>query len=323
MMSLPTALGAFDIDMATRTTPSVGMEGHIQFLPDPTGPYSTQIGLIQVVNVTDLRTGAPDDWSTTPEADRMTLMTTGLHGAPPGWFLDTITATAPQGSNRGPNYLESFGESVGHNEYGWLRSPTDWHAASIYDYPGGWTYDASLEFETVAKATDTQTVYGALHWGFEIRSGAVTAEYAHAFDAQSSTFEEALERFRGFYTHEPIVLYFDTNVDTPLPGEDAKIAGVLDYLSRYPDVRLEIDGYADERGRPAHNSDLSLRRASNVESLCTAMGIDASRIDPVAGHGATTEFSAGSPAAHAGTWRANRRVVISFYRTASTPIVMP
>jgi outer membrane protein OmpA-like peptidoglycan-associated protein len=331
MMSLPTALGGFEIEMATRAVPRVGMEGNLRFLPDPTGPYSTQIGLIQVVNIADIggsttTPGSPLDWrrdGTGAEAGRMDLMTTGADNAPQGWFVDSQTAAHTRGSSVGPNYIEQWGVAPPRNEFGWLRSPTDSHPASLYDYPSSGWPNLNFDFETVAKATDTQTIYGSLEWGFQIRSGAVGSEYARAFDAESATFNEALERFRGYYTHEPIVLYFDTDVDTPIAGEATKVADVLDYLGRYPDVRIQIDGYADERGTVAHNLGLSSRRAANVKGLCVALGIDASRINPPVGRGETTGFSAGSPTAHAGTWRANRRVVISFERTASTPIVMP
>ena len=328
MQSLPTALGGFEIEMETRSTPRVGMEGHIRFLPDPSGPYSARIGLIQVANVTDVggsttTPGAPLDWRNDgvgAEAGRMDLMTTGTANAPQGWFVDTRTDLLARGSSAEPYYLEPYGESVGHNEHGWLRSPTDVKNASIYDYPSTPHPDIDYDFETVAKAGDTQTIYGSLDWGFQIRSGAVQSEYAEAYDAESATFNEALERFRGYYAHEPIVIYFETAQDTPIPGEEAKISGVLDYLSRYPDVMVRIEGYADERGSVALNNDLSRRRALNVERIAVSLGIDPTRIEYAVGWGETDEFAAGS---NAGTWRANRRVVMSFARTASTPINMP
>jgi outer membrane protein OmpA-like peptidoglycan-associated protein len=332
MMSLPTALGGFEIDMATRGAPlAAGMEGHIRFLPDPSGPYSTQIGLIQVANLTDMAgttavPGSPIDWNRIgagTEAGRMDLMTTGAGTASHGWFVDTQTATHARGSGIGPNYIEQWGitppGSLRRNEFGWLRSPTDVRETSLYDYPSA-SFNANFDFETVAKATDTQSVYGSLEWGFQIRAGLVSHEYAQAASAESATFNEALERFRGYYTHEPIVLYFDTDIDTPIAGEDTKILGVLGYLSRYPDVRVQIDGYADERGTVAHNADLSLRRGLKVQSLCIAFGIDPGRIDTPIGWGETTTFSPGSPNRAVGSLRANRRVVISFERTASTPI---
>jgi outer membrane protein OmpA-like peptidoglycan-associated protein len=101
-------------------------------------------------------------------------------------------------------------------------------------------------------------------------------------------------------------------------GEEAKISGVLDYLGRYSDVQVRIEGYADDRGSVLLNNDLSLRRAENVRALAIALGISASRIEYAVGWGPTDQFAAG---ASAGTRRANRRVVMSFVRTASAPIV--
>jgi outer membrane protein OmpA-like peptidoglycan-associated protein len=327
MQSLPTALGGFEIEMETRAAPRPGLEGRIRFLPDPAGPYSARIGLIQIANVADVAgttttPGAPLDWSrvgTGGEAGRMDLMTTGTDGAPQGWFVDTRTDILARGTSSEPHYLEPYGESAGDNEYGWLRSPTDVKNASLWDYPSA-GIDSDFEFETVAKAADTQNIYGSLEWGFGIRSGAVQNEHVESFDLESATFNEALERFRGYYAHEPLVIYFDTAQEMPIPGEEAKISDVLDYLSRYPDVMVRIEGYADERGSVALNNDLSQRRAENVERIAAGQGIDPSRIEYAVGWGETDAFAAGG---NAGTWRANRRVVISFARTASTPIVMP
>jgi outer membrane protein OmpA-like peptidoglycan-associated protein len=331
MSTMPTALGWFEIDMATRAAPRPGMEGHIRFAPDPSGPYSAQIGLVQIVNVTDIpgRTtptaGAPVDWNRVGgggERGRQDLMTrTTLTGPPAGWFVDAQTAAHAAGSDPGPNYIEQWGLSTPtatrRNYFGWLRSPTDWQETSLYDYPW-FSFDVDFQFETVAKATDTQAIYGALEWGFGIRSRVVQGEYARAVDTESATFTTALERFRGYYTHEPIVLYFDTSADTPMGGEVAKIAGVLDYLGRYSDVQVRIEGYADDRGSILLNNDLSQRRADNVRALAIALGISASRIEYAVGGGPTDQFAAG---ANAGTRRANRRVVMSFVRTASAPIV--
>jgi len=334
MQSLPTALGGFEIDMVTKAAPDTpGMQGHIRFLPEPTGPYSAQIGLIQTVNFTDVggQTGAPGspvDWTNVlaaagvgAEAGRMELMTTGANAAPEGWMVDANTAGQERTAEVGPNYIEHWVSSAPSNQFGWLRSPTDIQQTSLYDYPRT-PFDWDFDFETVAKATDTQAIYGALEWGFGIRSGVVQNEYVQAFDTESATFNEALERFRGYYTHEPIVLYFETGIGVPIAGEEAKIAGVLDYLNRYPDVQIRIDGHADERGSRGLNEDLAEQRALSVQGIATSMGIDASRIEWAVGWGETTEFSPRG-GANEGSWRANRRVVMSFARTASTPIVMP
>jgi outer membrane protein OmpA-like peptidoglycan-associated protein len=233
--------------------------------------------------------------------------------------VDTQNANKDRISNAGPNYIEQWGLAPPLNQFGFLRSPSDLQAASLYDYPSS-PFDTDFQFETVAKATDTQSIYGALHWGFGIRSGALVAEYARTMPMESTTFNEALERFRGYYTHEPVVLYFDTNIDTPMTGEAAKLTGVVEYLRRYPDAIAHLDGYADERGSIALNDELSLRRAESVQRMLTLLGVDPLRVALTMGWGRTTAFAAGRTS---GRLQANRRVVITFVRTASTPIVMP
>ena len=161
----------------------------ITFNPLPTGPYSADIGLIQAINITDqaARTnptaGLPLDWRNVTdintgvqgtEAGRMEMMTQGTPGgAPAGWNIDSLPSATPRGGNIGPNYIEHFGNVT---QFGWLRSPTDVGPASLFDFPQA-SFDADFDFETVAKGTDNQTVYGSLFWGFGIRTGAVVGSW--------------------------------------------------------------------------------------------------------------------------------------------------
>ena len=60
--SMPVTLGVFDINMITQAGGGgalPGMRGTISFDPDPDGPYSSEIGLIQAINITDVA-GATD-----------------------------------------------------------------------------------------------------------------------------------------------------------------------------------------------------------------------------------------------------------------------
>jgi len=344
--TLPVTLGEFQVSLVTQVagpTNNAGLMGTVAFDPDPNGPYSAEIGLVQAVNVTDVRgttnrnPGGPLDWSNdvpggaNPEAGRMELMTDGSGSAAPGWFIDSSTANNPRGSGANPNYIEQFNSPPPVNQYGWLRSPDDHGPTSLWDFPNS-PHDVNFDFETVAKGTDNQTVYGSLFWGFQIRSNAVAAgsEYARAQDGASAIFEEALERFRGYFVHEPVVLYFDTNSDTPIAGEETKLADLRDYFDRYPDVTCALFGYADVRGGEAYNADLAQRRADSVENLLLLEGIGLDRITGSFGIGETEEFSQhgtalGSPQPRsAGRLRANRRVEISFeHNVSGYPIVMP
>ena len=133
---------------------------------------------------------------------------------------------------------------------------------------------------------------------------------------------------------DTIVLY-DENTgvaveDIPLAGEEAKLADIPDYLDRYPDVTVGVQGNADVRGSEAGNWDLSQRRADAVAGLLAQIGIDPGRIAYVSGFGETDMYSEHGTAPGArqprdeGRLRANRRVVLEFSHSVSNhPIVMP
>ncbi|WP_437661454.1 OmpA family protein [Sorangium sp. So ce1182] len=66
----------------------------------------------------------------------------------------------------------------------------------------------------------------------------------------------------------------------PLPQEQLELRAVVDCLlsSNLKDVKIELVGRADPRGKQAYNQDLSLRRATRVKELLVKEGISADRI---------------------------------------------
>ena len=52
-------------------------------------------------------------------------------------------------------------------------------------------------------------------------------------------------------------------------------------LRDYPEVKIEIQGHTDSKGKPAYNQDLSQRRADAVRDYFIAKGIDADRLTSV------------------------------------------
>tara|TARA_B100000686_G_scaffold354279_1_gene463684 strand:+ start:1015 stop:1569 length:555 start_codon:yes stop_codon:yes gene_type:complete len=53
------------------------------------------------------------------------------------------------------------------------------------------------------------------------------------------------------------------------------------WLRQYPNIRVTIEGHADERGTREYNLALGERRAQSVRSYLTALGIDGSRITTI------------------------------------------
>ncbi len=354
---------------AVNTPPThSGLDGFIRFIPDSTAPNSNSIAMIQIFKLTDLG-GADVDPATMPpeQAQRGALGQPGLkteddaaRGVEGGFATDVHHQAnvgqppVPQGTPlsmrfpfqpAGPGAVNTVGQTPGPRggiggvvgqTPGFKRSndPADIRSAVMYDQPGvaDPSFNLNFSFETVAQGEDTMINYGAVSWGFGLRAGRVVDERISFQDTESATFDEAQERHRDFYVHEPVTFYFAFDSDVLSATEAAKIDTFIAYLGRNTDVRLSLDGFADIRGgASAHNLDLSLRRAQAVEAALLARGIAADRIDPLviglgASSAATTDAGTGDIGGNAAVGadqtreanrQFNRRVVLTFERTAT------
>ncbi len=72
---------------------------------------------------------------------------------------------------------------------------------------------------------------------------------------------------------------FDTDRDTITPASTQTLDAAVEALAKFPSVRVEISGHTDSQGAPAHNLDLSQRRADAVKKYLVGHGIDASRVE--------------------------------------------
>ncbi|QLE51919.1 DUF4157 domain-containing protein [Nostoc sp. C057] len=327
----------------------------IRFKPKTTAPYSNQIGLIQIVRLTNA-TGTNVEPQSLPAASGASLRTTAdaTTGVEGGYFTDALHNDAPAHGGTGTNAAAGsalpaqypFGNDPAQPNpatpglsrpsssgasgatIGYKRSddPTDIKAAELTDAPGG-AGEFNFDFQTVAKGEDTMTTYGALHWGFQIRAGKVENDHASAQDAQSATFDAALQKHQDFYVHEPVIFYFDFDSDQLSSSETGKIDTFLDYLRRFPDVKVTPEGFADRRGGASgHNLDLSLRRAQAVGAALRAKGVAEAQISAVTiGSGSTEDFTPDATTNQdtEANRRGNRRVVLSFQHVPAAAPAAP
>jgi outer membrane protein OmpA-like peptidoglycan-associated protein len=333
--SFPVTQGIFEMGMETQdgavagTGPS-GLKGTIQFVPSKDSPYSNHIALQQIVKLSDAG-GANVNPVSLPTATGAEIRTKedkagGVEG---GFFTDVLhndafgtKKDAPKGQFLSLNYPFS---STGSQVLGFKRSEeaSDIKAAELFDFPGTADKTAKIDFsfETVAKGTDSGNVYGAVKWAFGLRDGKVTNEDGpHVDDVASPTFNSAVEKHQDFYVHEPTVFHFGFDSDELESGEEGKInTSLLDYLRRFPDVRLSLRGFADQRGNAAYNKQLSVRRGNRVAQAYIAAGVSADRINPIAGKGATTSFTpdAVGDQDREANRQGNRTVVCEYEHTAS------
>ncbi|KQT31825.1 peptidoglycan-associated lipoprotein [Sphingomonas sp. Leaf412] len=90
---------------------------------------------------------------------------------------------------------------------------------------------------------------------------------------------------------------------------DSTARAILDtqaaWLQRYPDVRVQLEGHADERGTREYNLALGDRRANSAKNYLAARGVSPSRITTIS-YGKERPLALGSDEE---SWAQNRRAV--------------
>lgn len=74
-------------------------------------------------------------------------------------------------------------------------------------------------------------------------------------------------------------VYFDTDEYVIRADAQPVLAAQAQWLSRYPAVRVRIEGNADERGTREYNLALGARRANAVRDFLVSNGVSGSRIE--------------------------------------------
>lgn len=101
------------------------------------------------------------------------------------------------------------------------------------------------------------------------------------------------------------VIYFDTdrfNIDA---GDAEALQSQAQWLSRYPNKMVRIEGHADERGTRDYNLALGERRANSAKNYLVSLGVATSRITVIS-YGKERPAAMGS---NETAWAQNRRAV--------------
>ena len=100
-------------------------------------------------------------------------------------------------------------------------------------------------------------------------------------------------------------ILFDTdrfNVDVE---DQATLQRQAQWLARYPNAGVTVEGHADERGTRDYNLALGERRANSAKNYLVSIGVDSSRIQTVS-YGKERPSALGSDEQ---SWAQNRRAV--------------
>lgn len=258
------------------------------------------------------------------------------------------TTPGPRGGVGGIGNLSAGGLTPG-----FKRSdlPEDIRSVAMNDTPGA-NGNVDFSFETVVRGEDTNTFYTGVNWGFTVHDGTITNERSAVMAGFSATFNNAMDRFRDFYVHEPVVIYFAFDHDDIGAAEMAKITGLAGYLTRNPQVVMTLDGFADVIGNVNYNIGLSERRVRSVRTALTTTypAVTAAQVvsntvvpgrGPTGGHGESTGATDATSEVPAGTGdqggnaangrdqnreanrQFNRRVTITFSHPTGTGPAAP
>lgn len=123
----------------------------------------------------------------------------------------------------------------------------------------------------------------------ELRAEALEAQ-AQAYQSRAQELEQTLlsmesevASLKAERTEAGIVLtlediLFDVNKADLKPGADRTLDRVAEFLNKYEDRELEINGYTDATGSEEYNEDLSAQRAQSVQEALVERGVSSNRI---------------------------------------------
>lgn len=102
-------------------------------------------------------------------------------------------------------------------------------------------------------------------------------------DAQAADLQRQINQLEAEITDRGLVLtlgdlLFATDRSVLEPGADRHLQNLVEFLQRYPERRVEIEGHTDNVGASSYNLGLSQRRAESVLDYLTQRGIDSERL---------------------------------------------
>ena len=100
-------------------------------------------------------------------------------------------------------------------------------------------------------------------------------------------------------------IHFGTDMYNIHPESQPILDSQAQWLAKYPNVRITIEGHCDERGTREYNLALGDRRANAAKNYLASRGVDASRINTIS-YGKERPIALGSDEA---AWAQNRRAV--------------
>lgn len=139
---------------------------------------------------------------------------------------------------------------------------------------------AELERTQVQLAARERTATQAEH-----RASAAEAQARQAQE-EALRLQTEIEELKATPTERGLVLtlgdvLFETDQAVLRSGADRTITNLAEFMQKYPDRRVRVEGHTDARGSDEYNLQLSQRRANAVRDALLSRGISSERIDTI------------------------------------------
>jgi peptidoglycan-associated lipoprotein len=109
-------------------------------------------------------------------------------------------------------------------------------------------------------------------------------------------------------------VHFDFDKYDVLDNDKGTLQRQAAWLSKYPSVRVTVEGHCDERGTREYNLALGARRANAVKEYLVSLGVSSARVDTIS-YGKEHPICAES---NEDCWAQNRRGVTTITGGASS-----
>ncbi|HEY1504028.1 MAG TPA: peptidoglycan-associated lipoprotein Pal [Stellaceae bacterium] len=109
-------------------------------------------------------------------------------------------------------------------------------------------------------------------------SGNANANGANGNTTQSSIVPGSAQDFQ---TNVGDRVFFDFDKSTIKPEGQQTLQRQADWLKRYPNVTVTVEGHCDDRGTREYNLALGERRATAVQRALVALGVQANRVKTI------------------------------------------
>lgn len=100
-------------------------------------------------------------------------------------------------------------------------------------------------------------------------------------------------------------VFFDFDSSQVRADQRPVLQRQAEWMGRYPDVRVQVEGHTDERGTREYNLALGQRRANSARDVLVASGVNGARVTTIS-YGKDRPAALGSDEA---AWAQNRRAV--------------